>query len=71
MLKFIIKKFDQKLRIYKDNKFKEYIDLQGYVFKDMFNNTIIIAYGENRRDFIEQELLKNINKNKNYERNNK
>ena len=58
---FTITLFDRKLRIYHDKKFKNYTDLQGYAFKDVLNNTIIIAYGENRRDFIEQELLSNEN----------
>ncbi len=61
-MEFTIKIFDRKLRVYKDNKFKDYNDLQGYVFKDTFNNTIIIAYGESRRDFLEQELLSKDNK---------
>jgi len=60
-MKFTIKLFDRKLRVYYDNKFKNYTDFQGYVFKDTDDNTIMIVYGESRRDFIEQELLSSEN----------
>jgi len=55
-MKYTVKEFNNKQRIYTDKKFKTFKELQGYVFKDEYNNTIMIVYGESRRDFICDEL---------------
>ncbi len=35
---------------------KKEVELQGYSFKDITGGTIIIAYGETRRDYIKKQL---------------
>jgi hypothetical protein len=45
---------------YIDNNNKK-VSVIGYCFKDETNGTIIIVYGENRRDFISKHLSGNTN----------
>lgn len=52
-MEYTIKKLPEKLTYYDNNKKSE---LQGYAFLDKFGGCIIIAWGENRRDFIIKEL---------------
>lgn len=59
-MEFTVSIFDHKLRVYQDNKFKKFIDLQGYTFRDKYGNCIMIVYGESRRDAIITILLNNI-----------
>lgn len=54
-MEFTVRKFRKETLIHEKKK----ITLQGYSFIDKLGGTIIIAYGENRRDFLIKQLSKN------------
>ena len=58
-MKFTVKEFDNKLIFI--NEKKKITSLQGYSFHDEYDNCIIIAYGETRRDFLIEHLSGNTN----------
>ena len=53
-MEIVIKKFDHVL-VYR-NEQKKLIKLQGYSFLDSNGNCMIIAYGEERRDFLKKRI---------------
>lgn len=56
-----IKKFDSKMPVLDENR-KKIGESQGYVISDVKGRTIMIAYGEGRRDAISEYLNKPENK---------